>query len=525
MGKKFLKRKKKGFPQQPGPEKVVKTNDQPYLEKKDLENAILKAYYKIQFLEQYFNNDMKLFDEFWVILKEKLPITLRINNTIPNYENFVHKIENKLLMKKDFTKLSLQSQKQVGTQPPQSKQELADQDPEKLEEYLIQQLPLDNIKWYPKHLVWQLSLDKTQLKKSEYHKIFHLNLQRASDAGLISRQELVSMLPPIFMDIKSSDLVFDMCAAPGSKTTELLELMYSSEADLDKVKGCVVANDVDIRRAFMLTHQINRVNFHGMIVINHPAQFVPHLQNPNATNMYDKKLYFDKILADVPCSGDGAIRKIPLQWANWNTYIGQGLHVLQLLILQRALNLVKVGGVVLYSTCSLNPLEDEAVVAEVLRKAQGSVELVDIHGKFPGLKSRRGLNSWKVLSNMVKKENLPKSQEELEKLKPEDIFKEFSSMEDIKDKKYGKLIRSTHFPPYPPAEMNSKINIQHCMRILPHDQDTGGFFLALLKKKDVIVWDKTRDALRREKLKQEQQQAKPEVQQPAHQAMEQEPQK
>lgn len=126
---------------------------------------------------------------------------------------------------------------------------------------------------------------------------------------------------------------------------------------------------------------------------------------------------------------------------------------------------------------------------------------------------------------MVKKENLPKSQEELEKLKPEDIFKEFSSMEDIKDKKFGKLIRSTHFPPYPPAEMNSKINIQHCMRILPHDQDTGGFFLALLKKKDVIVWDKTRDALRREKLKQEQQQAKPEVQQPAHQAMEQEPQK
>lgn len=81
---------------------------------------------------------MKLFDEFWVILKEKLPITLRINNTIPNYENFVHKIENKLLMKKDFTKLSLQSQKQVGTQPPESKQEQADQDPEKLEEYLIQ---------------------------------------------------------------------------------------------------------------------------------------------------------------------------------------------------------------------------------------------------------------------------------------------------------------------------------------------------------------------------------------------------
>lgn len=62
------------------------------------------------------------------------------------------------------------------------------------------------------------------------------------------------MLPPIFLDIKNSDLVFDLCAAPGSKTTELLELMYSSVDELHKVKGCVIANDVDIKRAFMLTH-------------------------------------------------------------------------------------------------------------------------------------------------------------------------------------------------------------------------------------------------------------------------------
>jgi len=61
------------------------------------------------------------------------------------------------------------------------------------------------------------------------------------------------------------------------------------------------------------------------------------------------------------------------------------------------LTLCKVGGYVIYSTCSINPIEDEAVIAEAFRRATpGSFELIDIHNKLPGLKGRRGLASWKV---------------------------------------------------------------------------------------------------------------------------------
>jgi 16S rRNA C967 or C1407 C5-methylase (RsmB/RsmF family) len=85
----------------------------------------------------------------------------------------------------------------------------------------------------------------------------------ANDSGLISRQELVSMLPPLCLNIQSNDLVLDMCAAPGSKTGQMLEMIGLN-------KGGVVANDVDFARASMLIHQIQRINnSSGILVVNH----------------------------------------------------------------------------------------------------------------------------------------------------------------------------------------------------------------------------------------------------------------
>lgn len=101
----------------------------------------------------------------------------------------------------------------------------------------------------------------------------HKYLQKAFDAGLIARQELVSMLPPLFLDVHPDDIILDMCAAPGSKTSQLLEMLYGAEKGLKK--GCVIANDADYSRAQMLIHQINRSGTAGMAVINHPGQFLP----------------------------------------------------------------------------------------------------------------------------------------------------------------------------------------------------------------------------------------------------------
>ena len=202
------------------------------------------------------------------------------------------------------------------------------------------------------------------------------------------------MLPPLYLNVSPDDIVLDMCAAPGSKTSQILEMMYGDRRRLSE--GCVVANDADYSRAQMLIHQLQRSGTAGMVVINHPGQFLPELHGPkNVEKKYRFK--YDKILCDVPCSGDGATRKIPLKWANWHTNDGMALHTLQLSIVVKAMNLLKPGGSLVYSTCSLNPIENESVINALFQKVEKGLELIDIHPMFE-VKGRRGMLSWKVMT-------------------------------------------------------------------------------------------------------------------------------
>jgi 16S rRNA C967 or C1407 C5-methylase (RsmB/RsmF family) len=144
----------------------------------------------------------------------------------------------------------------------------------------------------------------------------------------------------------------------------------------------------------MLIHQINRSGTAGMAVINHPGQFMPELYTKDGSHL-KHKFQFDKILCDVPCSGDGATRKLPIKWAKWHPSDGISLHPLQLAILMKSINLLTKGGLIVYSTCSLNPIENEAVLAGLLRKVGRGLELVDIHEIY-GVKGRRGMHRWEV---------------------------------------------------------------------------------------------------------------------------------
>ena len=227
---------------------------------------------------------------------------------------------------------------------------------------------------------------------------------KATNSGFLTRQELVSMLPPLLLDIHKDDLILDVCAAPGSKTVQMLELISSNKAQVLETKGGIIANDVEFKRAYILAHQLQRLNLAGVGVINHPGQFLPTIfeqemdANGNLIPNKKKPILFDKILVDAPCSGDGAIRKLPQRWKMWKPIDGIHLHMLQVKILQRAINLAKPGGLIVYSTCSLNPIEDEAVVIETLRtfniKNPGSLELINIHNKFPQLIMSQGLDDW-----------------------------------------------------------------------------------------------------------------------------------
>ncbi|CAN0020471.1 unnamed protein product [Discosporangium mesarthrocarpum] len=247
--------------------------------------------------------------------------------------------------------------------------------------------------WYHGGLAYQLGCDRRFIRKHPGLTKFHAWLNQLMDSGNLTRQEAVSMLPPLFMDVRSDHLVLDMCAAPGSKTAQLMEMITQGEtvaapghsAATNGPRavrgGLVVANDADRDRAFLLAHQCKRVKSPAIAVTWCPAQNLPNLTRADGGGVDGESGgIFDRVLADVPCSGDGTLRKQPSIWRAWKSAGAIGLHPLQLIIALRGAALTRIGGKMVYSTCSLNPIEDEAVVAEVLRRCGGNLRLVDCSG-------------------------------------------------------------------------------------------------------------------------------------------------
>lgn len=171
-----------------------------------------------------------------------------------------------------------------------------------------------SIPWYPEGLAWHLDIPRKELRKSPEYKRFHSFLVYETEIGNISRQEAVSMLPPLFLDVHPHHRVIDLCAAPGSKTSQLLEAM-------DPPTGILVANDSDFKRSQLLVHTCSRLPSPGLMVTNLDASIFPTLQLSET-----EKLYFDRVLADVPCSGDGTLRKNIGIWRSWSPMEGNGLH-------------------------------------------------------------------------------------------------------------------------------------------------------------------------------------------------------
>lgn len=144
--------------------------------------------------------------------------------------------------------------------------------------------------------------------------------------------------------------------------------------------------------------------------------------------------------------------------------MGLGLHQLQINISLRAAHLLKVGGLMVYSTCSFNPIENEAVVAELLRRSEGSLELMETADLLPGLIRMPGLETWEVFYK-----NRAFTRQEIENPASTDPL-------DLRKQK----IKINHFPPT--EEELKTMNLTRCMRFLPHHQNTGGFFVSLLRK-------------------------------------------
>ncbi len=310
--------------------------------------------------------------------------------------------------------------------------------------------------WYPGRLAWQLSVSRMQLRKLPALEALHEFMKREDATGGLTRQEAVSMVPPLFLDVQPHHRVLDLCAAPGSKTAQLLEALHAGGGG--EPAGAVVANDADAARCALLTHQTARIRSPALLVVNHEAQHFPLLHDLDPASP-DARVQYDRVLADVPCSGDGTMRKNPGIWRRWSPAGGNGLHLLQVRIALRAAELLRVGGRLVYSTCTFNPIEDEAVVAEVLRRAGGALELLDVSGELPGLRRTSGLRAWRVRDRAGWQE----------------------SWEAARAEGY-KLDRSMF-----PDAVSAAMPLERCMRFLPHHQDTGGFFVAVLVKTAALV--------------------------------------
>lgn len=229
-------------------------------------------------------------------------------------------------------------------------------------------------------------------------------------AGLYYLQEPSAMTPASRLPVDEGDAVLDLCAAPGGKATELGAKLGGS--------GILVANDISSSRAKALLKNIELFGITNPFVVS---------ENPAKLAMYFEN-FFDKILLDAPCSGEGMFRKDPSVIKNYEKSDTAYYEKLQREIIPPAISMLKPGGMLMYSTCTFSPGENECQISRLL-KDNPDMELVSMEG-YKGFDC--GHPEWAA------------GNEE------------------------------------PDEELNEEL--KKCVRIWPHRMEGEGHFLALLKK-------------------------------------------
>ena len=164
--------------------------------------------------------------------------------------------------------------------------------------------------------------------------------------GYFYVQEAASMIPPEVLQPKSGEIVLDMCAAPGSKTTQMAAMMQN--------QGVIIANDVNGDRIKALGLNLNRNGVSNTIITHNEGKAI-------------KKIEFDKVLLDAPCSATGTIRRNFKVAAQYNYTTVERLAAIQKGLIRHCFKLLKPEGTMVYSTCSMEPLEDESIIDYLLQ--------------------------------------------------------------------------------------------------------------------------------------------------------------
>ncbi|MBQ8586959.1 MAG: RsmB/NOP family class I SAM-dependent RNA methyltransferase [Oscillospiraceae bacterium] len=169
------------------------------------------------------------------------------------------------------------------------------------------------------------------------------------DAGLYYLQEPSAMAPARLLSPEPGERVLDLCAAPGGKSTQLGAMLQG--------EGLLVCNEIHPKRARILSSNIERMGIANALVLNeHPAKLAERFP-----------AYFDRILVDAPCSGEGMFRKEDAAVSDWSVETVTMCAGRQKEILHSAAQMLRHGGVLVYSTCTFSPEENEGVISGFLK--------------------------------------------------------------------------------------------------------------------------------------------------------------
>ena len=180
-------------------------------------------------------------------------------------------------------------------------------------------------------------------------------------AGLYYLQEPSAMTPADRLPILPGDRVLDVCAAPGGKATELGARLNGT--------GILAANDLSSSRAKGLLKNIELMGIGNVLILSEePGKLIPYFRE-----------YFDKILIDAPCSGEGMFRKDKKMIRAWEEHGPEYFSKIQKSIITQAAEMLKPGGMMLYSTCTFSPEEDEQTI-EYLLETHPEFDLCEMEG-------------------------------------------------------------------------------------------------------------------------------------------------
>ncbi len=233
---------------------------------------------------------------------------------------------------------------------------------ELLSEFEKAAIPLIPISWYEDAFT-TTAISKTLTALPSYEK------------GQFYIQGLSSMIPALTLNPTEDEVILDIASAPGSKTTQIANLMQN--------KGEIVANDISRARLFKLKANLRQQGVTNVKVMNMPGERIWR-KFPE---------YFDKVLVDAPCSMEGRFTTTdPDSYKDWSPKKVKELSHRQQYLLRSALSATKVGGVVVYSTCTLSPEENEGVIDWLLEKERDSIEIEEII--IPHLELNPGIIEW-----------------------------------------------------------------------------------------------------------------------------------